>query len=94
LKLLRGSKLLRQALVILLLLLLLVAHPVQAGMADRVGATFGLMTVDFAHAFQAIEHSRRRRFWSGDETGRGDFDHDLNWKLRHFDILKRVALPD
>ena len=47
--------LLRQALVILLALLLLVAHPVQAGVADRVGATFGLMTADFARAFQPIE---------------------------------------
>lgn len=36
-------------------LVLLVVQPVQAGMADRVGATFGLMTVDFARAFQSIE---------------------------------------
>ena len=51
-KLLRRGRLLRQALVVLVSLLVLVARPVQAGMADRVGATFGLMTVDFAHAFQ------------------------------------------
>ena len=54
-KLLRRGRLLRQALVVLVSLLVLVARPVQAGMADRVGATFGLMTVDFAHAFQPIE---------------------------------------
>jgi hypothetical protein len=45
----------RPALAAVVALLLLLAHPVQAGMADRVGATFGLMTSDFARAFQPIE---------------------------------------
>ena len=48
-------KRLRRALVLLLLLVLLAVHPIYAGVADRVAATFGLMTADFAHAFQPIE---------------------------------------
>jgi hypothetical protein len=48
-------KRLRRALGLLLSLLLLLAHPVAAGLADRVGATFGLMAVDFAKAFAPIE---------------------------------------
>ena len=45
----------RPVLAALVGLLLFLAHPVQAGMADRAGATFGLMTADFARAFEPIE---------------------------------------
>ena len=45
----------RRALAAAMLMLLLTGAPVEAGMADRIGATFSLMADDFLQAFNPVE---------------------------------------
>ena len=45
----------RAAALLTALVLLLSPVPARAGLADRVGATFGLMTAEFVKAFQPME---------------------------------------
>ena len=45
----------RRALAAAMLMLLLAGAPVEAGMADRIGATFSLMADDFLQAFNPVE---------------------------------------